>query len=90
MRVGFVGLGRMGTHMVRNLSHAGFELTLWNRSTEKSDTLAAELGCSTAPSPMALSEAVDVVVTMLADGSFIRGGSLRCRWPLRGRGANLC
>lgn len=67
MRVGFVGLGRMGAHMARNLSRAGFELTLWNRSPEKSDALAAELGCATAPSPGALSDAVDVVITMLAD-----------------------
>lgn len=67
MQVGFVGLGRMGAHMARNLSRAGFELTLWNRSHDKSDALAAELGCATATSPRALSVAVDVVITMLAD-----------------------
>ncbi|MEP4035590.1 NAD(P)-dependent oxidoreductase [Pseudophaeobacter sp.] len=67
MRVGFVGLGRMGAHMARNLSGAGFELTLWNRSREKADALAAELGCATAWTPSAVSDAVDVVITMLAD-----------------------
>uniref|UniRef100_UPI004047E9C3 NAD(P)-dependent oxidoreductase n=2 Tax=Yoonia sp. TaxID=2212373 RepID=UPI004047E9C3 len=67
MRVGFAGLGRMGAHMARNLSRAGFDLTLWNRSPEKSNALAAELGCTTAPSPRALSDDVDVVITMLAD-----------------------
>lgn len=67
MRVGFAGLGRMGAHMARNLSKAGFELTLWNRSPEKSDVLAQELGCATAPSPSAISNAADVVITMLAD-----------------------
>jgi len=40
MRVGFAGLGRTGTHLARNLSETGFELTLWNRSPEKSDALA--------------------------------------------------
>ncbi|WP_377504651.1 NAD(P)-dependent oxidoreductase [Octadecabacter sp. R77987] len=67
MRVGFCGLGRMGAHMARNLSHAGFDLTLWNRSAHKADALAAELGCATAPTPRALSDAADVVITMLAD-----------------------
>ena len=67
MRVGFCGLGRMGAHMARNLSRAGFDLTLWNRSAHKADALAAELGCATAPTPRALSDAADVVITMLAD-----------------------
>lgn len=57
----------MGAHMVRNLSDAGFELSLWNRSSHKADALAAEVGCATAPTPRALSEASDVVITMLAD-----------------------
>jgi len=67
MRVGFAGLGRMGAHMARHLSRAGHDLTLWNRSTDKSEALAAELGCAVADSPRALSNAAEVVVTMLAD-----------------------
>lgn len=67
MRIGFTGLGRMGTHMARNLSRAGHELTLWNRSGEKARALAEELGCAVAENPRALSDAADVVVTMLAD-----------------------
>ena len=67
MRVGFVGLGRMGAHMARNLSRAGHELTLWNRSPEKAQALAAEQGCAVAQTPRAVSNAVDVVITMLAD-----------------------
>lgn len=67
MRVGFAGLGRMGAHMARNLSHAGHDVTLWNRTTEKARDLAAELGCAVADSPRALSNSAEVVVTMLAD-----------------------
>lgn len=67
MRVGFVGLGRMGTHMARNLAHAGHNLTLWNRSTEKAQNLADELGCVVGDTPRMVSDNVDVVVTMLAD-----------------------
>lgn len=67
MRIGFAGLGRMGVPMARNLAGAGFDLTVWNRTAEKAQTLAAELGCAPAQTPRALAEASDVVVTMLAD-----------------------
>lgn len=67
MRIGFAGLGRMGAHMARNLSRAGFELVLWNRTADRARALADELGCAVAMTPRALSDAADVVVTMLAD-----------------------
>jgi 3-hydroxyisobutyrate dehydrogenase len=67
MRVGFAGLGRMGAHMARNLARAGHDLTLWNRSLEKAQTLVAELGCTAAETPSQLSNDADVIVTMLAD-----------------------
>lgn len=67
MHIGFAGLGRMGVPMARNLARAGFELTLWNRTGAKAQSLAAELGCTVAESPFELSNAVDVVITMLAD-----------------------
>lgn len=67
MRIGFAGLGRMGAPMARNVARAGFELTLWNRSGDTSRALAAELGCAVADTPRALSDASDVVITMLAD-----------------------
>ncbi|RYG92842.1 NAD(P)-dependent oxidoreductase [Loktanella sp. IMCC34160] len=63
MRVGFAGLGRMGRHMAANLARAGHEVTVWNRSPEK----AEGLGCAIAPTPRALADAAEVVVTMLAD-----------------------
>ncbi len=67
MTVGFAGLGRMGQRMAANLIGAGHELTVWTRNSEKAKTFAAEHGCTAADSPRALSDAVDVVVTMLAD-----------------------
>ena len=63
MRVGFAGLGRMGRHMAANLAIAGHEVTVWNRSPEK----AEGLDCAIAPTPRALADAAEVVVTMLAD-----------------------
>ncbi|MFS4583196.1 NAD(P)-dependent oxidoreductase [Phaeobacter sp. C3_T13_0] len=67
MRVGFVGLGRMGAHMARNIAGAADALTIWNRSGDKAVALANELGCAVVQTPRALSDSVDVVMTMLAD-----------------------
>ncbi len=62
MRVGFIGLGAMGSHMARNLHRAGLLSGVWNRTPEKSRTLAAELGTVAAESPEALARDADVVV----------------------------
>ncbi len=43
MQTGFVGLGAMGAHMARSLHRAGLLTGVWNRTTEKSAALAAEL-----------------------------------------------
>lgn len=67
MRVGFVGLGRMGAPMAANLAAAGHELVVWTRDAEKARRFAEERGCAAAPSPRAVSEAAEAVVTMLAD-----------------------
>jgi 3-hydroxyisobutyrate dehydrogenase-like beta-hydroxyacid dehydrogenase len=39
LRVGFIGLGHMGLPMAENLLRAGFELTVFNRTRSKADTL---------------------------------------------------
>ena len=67
MRVGFSGLGRMGTHMARNLAASGHTLSLWNRSADKATALAQELGCDVSRTPAELAASTDVVITMLAD-----------------------
>ncbi len=32
MKIGFIGLGRMGHHVAANLMKAGHSVTVWNRS----------------------------------------------------------
>ena len=44
MKLGFVGLGKMGAGMARNLQRAGHTLSLYNRTREKAEALAAEFG----------------------------------------------
>ena len=65
MRLGFIGLGRMGSGMAANLVKAGHEVTVYNRSPEKTAPLVA-LGASAARH---VAEACrgEAVITMLAD-----------------------
>jgi 3-hydroxyisobutyrate dehydrogenase len=52
-QVGFVGLGAMGAHMVRNLARAGLLVAVWNRSRATRIAVGAELGV---PAPETLAE----------------------------------
>ncbi|ETX29394.1 6-phosphogluconate dehydrogenase [Roseivivax isoporae LMG 25204] len=57
----------MGAPMALNLVRAGHEVTVWNRSPDKSRAFAAETGCAVAGTPRQLADATEAVVTMLAD-----------------------
>ena len=65
MKIGFIGLGNMGTAMAANLLKAGYDLTVYNRTPEKTQPLVAQ-GARRAASVMDACT-VDVVITMLAD-----------------------
>ncbi len=65
-RVGFVGLGRMGSRMAANVIAAGFPTVLCNRTVETAERLARETGAEVADAADAAARS-DVVITMLAD-----------------------
>ena len=65
MRIGFIGLGNMGSGMAANLVSAGHEVLAYNRSPDKVSALA-ERGAIPAATVAAACDA-DVMVTMLAD-----------------------
>ena len=65
MKIGFVGLGIMGSAMAANLVQAGFRVTVWNRSFEKCRPLVAAGACS-AESPRAVAEASEILFAMMA------------------------
>jgi 3-hydroxyisobutyrate dehydrogenase-like beta-hydroxyacid dehydrogenase len=66
MKIGFLGLGKMGTPMAKRLLAARHELTVWNRSREKAEALKAA-GAEVAASPADVARTCDVVMTMLFD-----------------------
>ncbi|MCA1718924.1 MAG: 2-hydroxy-3-oxopropionate reductase [Actinobacteria bacterium] len=65
-KVGFIGLGIMGGPMAQNLMETGYELVLYNRTTEKAEEIADD-GATVAESPKEVAESCDVVVLMLPD-----------------------
>lgn len=71
MKVGFIGLGNMGSGMATSLLRAGYEVTVYNRTQDKANPLV-EKGARKATS---LADACkgDVVITMLADDSAVEG-----------------
>jgi 3-hydroxyisobutyrate dehydrogenase-like beta-hydroxyacid dehydrogenase len=65
-RIGFAGLGLMGSRMARQFLDKGWPLTVWNRTPDKCEPLAAA-GAAVARTPRQLAEDSDVVVTCVAD-----------------------
>ncbi len=65
MKVGFIGLGRMGQGIATNVLGAGHELTVFNRTAGKTDALAGA-GASVAASIGEVCAGREVVITMLA------------------------
>lgn len=65
-RVGFLGLGIMGSRMALNLKRKGFEVVVWNRTAARADELVPH-GVTVAATPKALAEQVDALCTCVAD-----------------------
>ena len=70
-RVAFLGLGIMGSGMARRLLSAGARLTVFNRSAERAEPLAAS-GARVADSPRAAVADADIVFSMVADDAASR------------------
>jgi 3-hydroxyisobutyrate dehydrogenase-like beta-hydroxyacid dehydrogenase len=75
MKIGFIGLGIMGSRMAANLQKHKHSLIVSNRSREKADPLVAE-GATWADSPAALAPQVEVIFTMLAHPDAVEEAAL--------------
>jgi len=64
-KIGFLGLGEMGTPMAGRLLQAGHDVVVWNRSAERTAVLAKE-GAAVAAAPAKAAAGRDFVITMLA------------------------
>ncbi len=70
MRVGFIGLGDMGQGIVPRLLSAGHDVTGWNRTAGKADSLR-DLGMGWADTPRQVAEAAEVVLSIVTDATAV-------------------
>ena len=66
LRVGFIGIGAMGTPMSNNILKAGFHLTVYDRDPERTKALAAK-GVPVAASCAEVARDSDVILTMIGE-----------------------
>lgn len=71
MKVGFIGLGNMGSAIARNLIKAGHHLTVYNRTRNRAEALMS-LGARIAETPMEAAADAEVLITMLADDAAVQ------------------
>jgi len=71
VKLGFLGLGKMGAPMALRLLETGFPLTVWNRTIEKTETLT-ESGASIAANAAEVSANAEIVLSMLGDDDAAR------------------
>ena len=76
VKVAFIGLGNMGSHMARNLLRAGHDVIVWNRTLSKAEEHRA-LGAKVAKSPSEAAEEAEAVITMLADDHAVESAVLQ-------------
>src|SRR6059036_1812660 len=75
MKIGFIGLGIMGSRMAANLQKNGHPLVVFNRTRAKAEPLLGPCG-QFADSPAKLAEQVDVLFTMLAHPDAVEQAAL--------------
>jgi 3-hydroxyisobutyrate dehydrogenase len=70
MKLGFIGLGAMGTPMARNLLEVGHELAVWNRSPEKAGPVM-EAGARRADSPADAASGTQATILMVTNAEAV-------------------
>jgi 3-hydroxyisobutyrate dehydrogenase len=71
MKLGWIGLGNMGSPMSKRLINAGYPVTVYNRNKAKEETLKL-MGANIAASPLSLIDQMDIIFIMVTDDQAIR------------------
>lgn len=70
MRIAFLGLGHMGSHMARNLAAAGYNVTCYD-IVQEAVNAAAQDGLATAASGAEAVQNAEIVITMFPEGQHV-------------------
>lgn len=68
-RIGFLGLGIMGSRMAARIGAAGYELSVWTHTPGKAGRWAAEHGAQAFDRPAEVASQADIVISMVVDGA---------------------
>ncbi|ELU08924.1 hypothetical protein CAPTEDRAFT_178346 [Capitella teleta] len=71
MKIGFLGLGTMGTGIVTNLLRSGHEVTVWNRTPSKCREFVKE-GALKATSPAEVIQDCDITFSCVSDPTALK------------------
>ena len=71
-KIGFIGLGNMGNPMARHLSSAGYELMIFDISSELSSQVAKDIGSTAAKNLKEIGKFSDIIVTCLPNGKIVQ------------------
>jgi 3-hydroxyisobutyrate dehydrogenase len=75
MKIGLAGTGRMGAAIAARLLSLGHEVTVWNRTAEKTRALAAA-GARVASTPASLAGETELILTILTDAPAVHAAYL--------------
>ncbi len=67
-RIGFLGLGIMGSRMAANVAAGGYALSVWTHTPGKAERWAAEHGASACATPAEVAARSEIVLSMVVDG----------------------
>ena len=67
-KIAFLGIGLMGLPMAKNLCIAGLNITVWNRSADKTKPLVKH-GAGVATTPMDAVQGASIIISMVSDGA---------------------
>ena len=73
MRVAILGTGKMGAAMAKRLASQGHELTLWNRTRSRAESVGVG---NVAVTPAEAASPADVVISMLTNSDAVRSAYL--------------
>jgi 3-hydroxyisobutyrate dehydrogenase/glyoxylate/succinic semialdehyde reductase len=82
LKVGFIGLGIMGSRMAANLQARGYTLIVFNRTREKAAALLRG-GASWGKSPVGVADEAEILFTMLANPEAVEAAALGTQGFLR-------
>src|SRR5699024_5361413 len=69
-KVGFIGLGTMGSPMAGNVAKAGYDVVLYDQNDQALQSVAEEVGGTAATSPSDFNQ-VEVIVLMLPTSKIV-------------------